>query len=422
MPADLDALLDLRMTASGPQDSSGFAPLGWAAFLGVSWTWCIGMYLPILMVRDLGLAGYLVFAIPNVLGAAAMGWVLRSPESSVRLTTQHAPACRAFSIITNSYHAFWASWLLAFAAMQMDVPGWAWSLLLVAGVWTAAARLLVSHGSTARLASLLTLAVSLVVLLIWLTGTADVEPTLRDTLDARPFSSDAIWMLPVSTLGFMLCPYLDLTFNRARQACDTPGRSRIAFGVGFGVCFALMIVLTLLYAGPLVTLVDGDPEGGMTVPVLLAAALGVHVAMQLGFTVAAHCRETDRAGGATKGSHSIASWASVGLGIALAGLSDQRWFDMAPGEVGYRVFLSFYGLVFPAYVWINVINIRGRSMRRVTSRSLGVTLAAIAVAYPFYFVGFMLREEPWLIPGVAVVILAKLWAGPDRGAHLERFG
>ncbi|MEO0631212.1 MAG: hypothetical protein AAFY46_10885, partial [Planctomycetota bacterium] len=77
------------MTAEAPA-TSRFAPLGWAAFLGVSWTWCIGMYLPILMVRDLGLAGYLVFAIPNVVGAAAMGWVLRSPASSLALTTRHA--------------------------------------------------------------------------------------------------------------------------------------------------------------------------------------------------------------------------------------------------------------------------------------------------------------------------------------------
>lgn len=404
------------MTVSEADASSRFAPIGWAAFLGVSWTWCIGMYLPILMVRDLGLAGYLVFAVPNVIGAAAMGWVLRSPASSRRLTTRHAGACRGFSIVTNGYHAFWASWLLAFGAMQLDVPGWAWSLLLVAGLWAAIARLLVSRDGLARLAALATLGVSLFVLAAWLVHARDVSPTLATTFEARPFSADALWMLPMSTLGFLLCPYLDLTFHRARQGCATPGRSRAAFGIGFGVCFALMIVLTLLYAGPLVALVDADPASTAAIPMLLGAALGVHVAMQLGFTVMAHGREIDRAGEPTRRWHSIVVWTAVGLGIALAGLSQQRWLGMAPGEVGYRVFLSFYGLLFPAYVWINVVDLRRRAMRGATARSLMVTLAAIALASPFYFVGFMLREEPWLIPGVAIILLAKLAAGPDRAA------
>ncbi|MEO0631373.1 MAG: hypothetical protein AAFY46_11730, partial [Planctomycetota bacterium] len=253
-------------------------------------------------------------------------------------------------------------------------------------------------------------------MLIWLSRTGDVSPTLAETLNARPFSADAMWMLPVSTLGFLLCPYLDLTFNRARQACETPAQSRVAFGVGFGVCFALMIVFTLLYAGPLVSVVDEDQTAGMTVPLLLGGALGVHVAMQLGFTVMAHSREVDRGGDATKRWHSVVVWSAIGFGIALAGLAEQRWFGMAPGEFGYRVFLSFYGLVFPAYVWINVFDVRRRTMREATPRSLAVTLAAMALASPFYFVGFMLRDEPWLVPGVAIILLAKLAAGPDRQA------
>lgn len=380
------------------------------------------MYLPILMVRDLGLAGYLVFAVPNVIGAAAMGWVLRSPGSSLRLTTEHATACRGFSIITNGYHAFWASWLLAFAAMQMEVPGWAWSLLLAAGAWAGIARLLVSRDGSSRLAALATLGISLTALLLWLSRTGDVSPTLAETLDARPFSQDALWMLPVSTLGFLLCPYLDLTFHRARQGCDTPAQSKVAFGVGFGVCFALMIAFTLLYAGPLVGIVDADQNAGMSIPVLLAAALGIHVAMQFGFTVSAHGREVNRSGDTAKRWHSVVIWASVGLGIALAGLSEQRWLDMAPGEIGYRVFLSFYGLVFPAYMWLNVIDVRRRAMRSATARSLAVTLIAMVLASPFYFIGFMMREEPWLVPGVAIILLAKLAAGAAPATNRERSG
>lgn len=55
--------------------------LGWAAYLACSWTWCIGMFLPVLLVRDYGVWGFVVFAVPNVVGAGAMGWVLSAASA-----------------------------------------------------------------------------------------------------------------------------------------------------------------------------------------------------------------------------------------------------------------------------------------------------------------------------------------------------
>ena len=72
--------------------SAGGDPIGWAAYLACSWTWCIGMFLPVLLYRDFGLRGFILFAVPNVLGAAAMGWVLRTPASSSRLVSRHPGA------------------------------------------------------------------------------------------------------------------------------------------------------------------------------------------------------------------------------------------------------------------------------------------------------------------------------------------
>ncbi len=398
---------------------SRFAPLGWAAFLGASWTWCIGMYLPILMVRDLGLAGYLVFAVPNVIGAAAMGWVLRTRESSVRLTTEHAGACRAFSIVTLGYHLYWLCWLGGWAWMQWSV-GWVGLLIALGlGVSVSIGWRLARSGGVARLGAMLVTAVSLAAMLLFLLAPEQAEPSIVERIEAVPFSSDALWMLPVSALGFALCPYLDLTFNRARQACETPGQSRVAFGVGFGVVFALMIVFTLLYAGPMIGFVDGSGGSAVAIPGLLAIALGVHVALQWLFTVSVHSSAIS-VQPKPWGLLSVATFVgctAAGLGGAM--LAEQRWFGMAPGEVGYRVLLSFYGLVFPAYVWLNVIDLRRRSMRLATPRSLGVTLVAIVLASPFYFVGFMMRDEPWLAPGFAIIILAKLLAGPDRPADPE---
>ena len=85
-------------------------PLLWAIFLGVSWTWCIGMFLPVLLVRDYGVWGFVVFAIPNVLGAAVMGWTVRSPQHSESLVAAHRDACRGFSLVTIAFQVYFAGW------------------------------------------------------------------------------------------------------------------------------------------------------------------------------------------------------------------------------------------------------------------------------------------------------------------------
>ena len=48
----------------------------------------------------LRLLGWVVFAVPNVVGAAAMGWVLRDAAASERVTADHPTACAAFSAVT----------------------------------------------------------------------------------------------------------------------------------------------------------------------------------------------------------------------------------------------------------------------------------------------------------------------------------
>src|SRR5688572_14799987 len=103
-------------TEARPQ-RSGFSiapmgsPLGWANYLGMSWTWCIGMFLPVLLVRDYGISAWWIFAIPNVVGAAAMGWVLRSAQRSHGLVAHHAPATTLFSLVTIAFHAFFVLWI-----------------------------------------------------------------------------------------------------------------------------------------------------------------------------------------------------------------------------------------------------------------------------------------------------------------------
>src|SRR6187397_1723561 len=86
--------------------------LAWAAFLACSWTWCIGMFLPVLLVRDYGGWGWIVFAVPNVIGAAAMGWILRSGEISRRIVENHRVACLSFSAVTILFHVLFTGWVI----------------------------------------------------------------------------------------------------------------------------------------------------------------------------------------------------------------------------------------------------------------------------------------------------------------------
>src|SRR5438128_464538 len=98
--------------------------MAWAAFLACSWTWCIGMFLPVLLVRDFGVAGWIVFAIPNVLGAAAMPWVLGRARTASKLAgytgtdppplvVRHETAMRIFSLVTIAFHLFFMFWVIA---------------------------------------------------------------------------------------------------------------------------------------------------------------------------------------------------------------------------------------------------------------------------------------------------------------------
>src|SRR4051812_39516970 len=132
---------DRELDSSNPKSqiaNQESASLGWAAFLAVSWTWCIGMYLPVLMVRDFGVWAWVVFAVPNVIGAAAMAWTLSSPEASARLVEAHRTACRWFSWITITFQLFFAAWFVRKISPiggGLAITAAVAAVLYVLGVW-----------------------------------------------------------------------------------------------------------------------------------------------------------------------------------------------------------------------------------------------------------------------------------------------
>ena len=80
--------------------------------LASSWTWIIGMYLPRIMMERHGWAGFLAFAVPNVIGCTAFGFVLRKPGAATALRTQIEGEAKWFSSATIAFHVLFAVFLV----------------------------------------------------------------------------------------------------------------------------------------------------------------------------------------------------------------------------------------------------------------------------------------------------------------------
>ena len=343
--------------------------IGWGVFCACSWTWCIGMFLPHIMLDRWGWAGFLVFAIPNVLGCAAMGYVVRSADASRALCATHETAARWFSLVTIGYH----TWFAAFAArflLPAESPLWLASVLPVSLL---AAGLLIAR-IPAR--AWLPLGVAVYALSLVTLATLGAEPLRAGLRTAGSMSgTDLAFTAPVIVIGFLLCPYLDLTFHRARQHAP----SRHAFGV-FGVTFAIMILLTCAYK---------------VVPTGFAAALVVvHVSAQAVFTVAAHVRELNEPASAPTRATPTGSgpWLAVGLAPALllplTGLFDD---PAAAGRDIYLRFLVIYGLLAPAYVLLCM------TRPGMPRRAVRVFFIAIVALMPLYELGYLHAGFAWML-------------------------
>ena len=375
----------------------------WACFLGCSWTWVIGMFAPVLLVRDLGVTGFLIFAVPNVVGAAAMGFVLRTAAVSRRLTDRHATALYAFAAVTVAYQFYVAAWL---------APG-PWIALLLApliALSIPAARRAVGPWLPA-------VGVAAAVLSWGAFSAAGRLPeawtdVAANTLPERLPASDALWLAPGFLCGFALCPYLDPTFHRARQA-TTPGAGRAAFALGFVGVFGSMLLFTLMYAGVLRPLVSG--EGADTVTNPWRALLGIHIGLQVLFTVTVHLRELFRdAERRPPGPlspfghrrHVLTLLLLIPFGWALVADPHAAGIGgLTRGEVGYRLFLLIYGVFFPAYVLLCMLpTLRPRSD---TFRRQVFWIAGL-LGYPLGVMGLVTGPMAWLLGLYAVLGAARL--------------
>jgi hypothetical protein len=348
-----------------------------AVYLGMSWTWCIGMFLPVLLIRDYGHYAWWVFAIPNIVGAAAMGWVIRSPEHSVSFLQNHQIAVRAFSVVTMAFQLFFVFWM---------VPQLSGSTGMFAFIGACVVCLFTTRGNLAPMTCSLVLVVSTIA---WLASAHNLSyPPLS------PPTISILWLSLSCLAGFLTCPYLDATFHQARQNCHTPTESKWAFALGFGLFFASMIVFTLLYAT------------NLTTNTTLARLVGIHMAVQAALTFALHAYAESTLTPPSRLWPGTFPAVAIAIAVLVGNQSTAAFLHLPPGETTYRLFMSFYALVFPAYI---IIHLRAGQRKHWV-----LLLATLALAGPMFYAAFIAGKMVWLLPGTATLLVAYIAADVIR--------
>ena len=384
--------------------------VGWGLYLASSWTWCIGMFLPILLLRWWGWPGFVAFAVPNILGCIAFGYVF-TPETSRRFVARFAPSIRWFAWVTIAFQSWFGSW----ADRRLGMQG----LLGTSVNWSDLCRLLpllfLMFPGTGRFWMIAGTACTIASFALFATHGLGALTDTPVVGSMTPMS--LAWAAPFMAFGFLLCPALDPTFHRALQ--QSP--SRHSFAV-FGVAFAAQ----LLFAASTFNAATGL--------LFLAWPIAAQIILQTTFTMCAMVsvtsptsirswstapawilRSTSRA--------SFINFASV-LALPVVGMALGRFvLDLltaitvdvpvmmpasellasvssvtSAGEATYLRWLGFYGIIFPAWLLLK--------LRRVPA---SVAWPAIFVAAAAAERGMVGARTSYLLVSLGVIVIAALW-------------
>jgi len=366
--------------------SSLFKTIGWGLFCTSSWTWCIGMWMPLLLIDRWGWPGFWLFAIPNVIGCTAMGYVVGSRERSIRMVEQHRGAMRWFSCVTIAFQLFWITALAGDLGFITFMDNQAALVVLPLVV--------VCLGILVAAMPLLGWLVTATLLFAWTMVSFGIVGThfMEQVGDHGSIPSVQLWgAAPIFIIGFLLSPYLDLTFHRARQ--ETP--SSHSFAV-FGLAFMAVILFVTSYW-------HMDPPAPFGIVVLFWL-------LQVIFTVGVHFRELRATNGDTPG-----RWgpSRVLLVIALIPIP-LVWIVYATAGLGsaepwllndtYLRFLGFYALAVPiwvlAFMWP-----RPAARTKPVAIALGITLC---IAFALAELGMVQTPTWWLLPAASLTVAVPL--------------
>lgn len=343
-----------------------FTNLSWAVFLASSWTWCIGMFFPALLYRDFGSISWWIFTIPNIIGAASVPWILRNESHSSDFTRRHDKASFAFSVVTISFQCFFMGWLMSCLHWEMAV---ALSAVILVMFYTARSE------QQLRFWGMAIWLISFSAFMFFL-NRHGVALTLIEPITSNP-TLNLLGLGSVFLMGFAFCPYLDLTFHKARRQFPLPA-AKLVFGLGFLFFFLIMLVFTSAYSSAVL------PVFFKSNAALVDAGIGavlVHMALQASFTAIAH-RQC-----ATELTHApvknvIPATAAAGFLTALALKSGVFIFGFDVRELIYISFIGFYGFMMPTYLWIYTLKNKPDNIR-------SFFLATIFLSAPFFTVGFL---------------------------------
>ena len=312
----------------------------WGLFCACSWTWCIGMFLPKLMIDRFGWWGFIAFAVPNVIGCTAFGYVVKNRSRSEAMVRRHQTAMIVFSSITIGYHLFFTVWLLD---SIVQVPQAFWTAPLGSAAIVFALAGLFSFFPDRDWLGLGVLVYAVSLLAFWNVG---FEGFQRVPWGGALNPAALILLTPALLFGFLLCPYLDLTFHRAIQR--TP--SRHSFAV-FGATFTVMILLTVaIWFGT----TRWEAETFDWLPPIVMA----HLFAQMVFTAGAHMREI-RVSPISGVGRVTAIFAPLSAALLLY-LGRMLTDSPALGETNYMAILSLYASVFPGWLIWNALRARER--------------------------------------------------------------
>lgn len=365
------------------------ATLGWGAYCACSWTWCIGMFLPIILLGRFGWTGFWAFAIPNLIGCVAFGYYFTA-ERSRHFATAHAGPIRAFSLVTIAFQIFFVGWSTGSFVFATELAGdpdpsgtgaagdfLAWPVLGAILTWTAGAAALSVRGDLFwRWLATLIAAASGVLFAITFDRVGGFPSV------ATPSSvGSGLAILPLMILGFVACPVLDATFHRARQ--QSP--SRHSFAV-FGIIFAMMLAFAAT------TFDAGDPAS--VIPIIMPVIVAQWT-LQLLFTIGAHLRELTTLPAGRLG-QSLPVFVAIVIGAVLG-------MPGIAGEDAYLMILGLYAIPFPMYVI--AATVRGLEHPLPGRWMLAILIVSLA-ASPLGWLGFIENRTWFLLPAAALTAIA----------------
>jgi len=333
------------------------------------------MFLPVILIDRYGWAGFFMFAVPNIIGCTAFGYVLRTPERSKAMVENYRGALSSFAVITIAFHAFF----LAIVARYFipDIPSW-WMIVLPAFVLLSGMCISFLPNRWWPILAALIWCTSLGIGISLWPGSLNIEAT-----QTHPWQ-EVIWLFPITTFGFLLCPYLDPTFHKALQSSP----SKHSFAI-FGLTFALMIGLTCLYRDAMM--------------VGFATLILVHIVSQATFTVGAHIREGWLCEMSSRRTlFAIGTVVACAIAVLIAHRSHESLQEM---KDDYLRFFVFYGLIFPGLVATFVFTKKPFTLVR------GTLFALVALlSLPLLEVGYI-GGSAWL--SVLPVVVFVTWAFSD---------